>query len=157
MKKKMTPSIGILRGKAGLEQSLLENHLVSLHLQIESSAERSLGSMASPRGLSERSSSSTSLERNSHTNRPSIKWNLNNEKTGRSDGPIDGRGLPVIEGRLSREMSIGRHALDEPSQAELSFNSRSGSSNSSPLMPPQHPRSAIESCLCWILPNVQGR
>lgn len=109
-------------------------------------AERSRESKASPRGLTERSPSSTSLERSRHTSRPGIRWNLDSEGTGkRSSGLTDGRDLLVTEGRLSGETSIGRHAVDESSQLDLSFNSKSGPSNSSFRILPQPPRSVTES------------
>lgn len=108
-------------------------------------AERSLGSKASPRGLTERSPSSSSLERSRSISRPSIRWNPDSDETRRRIvGSTDGRDLPVTEGRLSRELSVGRHSVDESSQADSSFNSKSGPSNSSSLIPPQPPRSVIE-------------
>ncbi|OWM79636.1 hypothetical protein CDL15_Pgr023048 [Punica granatum] len=113
----------------------------------EFSAERSSGSKASPRGLTERSPSSTSLDRSRHTSRQGVRRNLDSEETGRrSGGSIDGRDYPVAEGRLSREMSMGRPAVDESSQADSSFNSKSGPGNSC-LIPPQPPRRSNDANL----------
>lgn len=119
------------------------------------SAERSSGSKASPRGLTERSPSSVSLERSRSTSRAGTRWNLDSEELRRrSGGSTDGRDFPVTEGRLSREMSMGKHSVDEPSQADSSFNSKPVPGNSSSLISPQPPRSVIESHLFWFLRNV---
>lgn len=118
-------------------------------------AERPSGSKASPRGLTERSPSSISLERSRSTSRAGTRWNLDSEELRRrSGGSTDGRDFPVTEGRLSREMSMGKHTVDEPSQADSSFNSKPGPGNSSSLISPQPPRSVIESHLFWFLRNV---
>ncbi|KAK4787666.1 hypothetical protein SAY86_011499 [Trapa natans] len=112
------------------------------------SAERPSGSKASPRGLTERSPSSSSFERNRSNSRPSIRWNPDSDETRRRMvGSADGRDLPVAEGRPSRELSMGRHSVDESSQVDSSFNGKSGPSNTSSLIPPQHPRRNSDSNL----------
>ncbi|KAK4795414.1 hypothetical protein SAY86_013408 [Trapa natans] len=116
------------------------------HLGI--SAERSSGSKASPRGLTERSPSSSSFERSRSNSRPSNRWNPDSDETRRRIiGSTDGRDHPVTEGRLSRELSVGRNSVDESYQADSSFNSKSGPSNTSSLIPPQPPRRNSDSNL----------
>ncbi|GAV66206.1 hypothetical protein CFOL_v3_09716 [Cephalotus follicularis] len=102
----------------------------------ELSVERSSNSKASPMGLVERSPSLTSFERK-YMNRTGVRRCLDAEETGwRSSAPGVSREMSSTDDRLSRDLLLEKPLVDESSQIDSSFYSRTNHSNSSSLIPP---------------------
>lgn len=98
--------------------------------------ERSSSSRASPKGLMERSPSSTSIDRR-YINRTSVRRSLDIEDTGRrSSASIDAREFSTTEDRLYRDLPPEKTPLDDSSQADSSYYNRTSQSNASSLIPP---------------------
>ncbi|KAE9608875.1 hypothetical protein Lal_00020168 [Lupinus albus] len=100
------------------------------------STERSSGAKASPKGLMERSSS-TSIERR-HVNKSGVKRNVETDEGGRWHS-IDAR-----DDRLGRELTLEKSPLDEPSQPDSSFYGRTSQTNASLIPPPPAFRAALD-------------
>lgn len=96
------------------------------------SIERSSSSKASPRGLVDRSPSS-SLERR-YANRTGARRSLDIEESGRrSSGPLNVRDFPSAEDRISRDFPLERPLVDEPIQADSPFYNKTNQNN---MIPP---------------------
>ncbi|KAF9671114.1 hypothetical protein SADUNF_Sadunf12G0013900 [Salix dunnii] len=100
----------------------------------ELSIERSSSSRASPRGLVDKSPSS-SLERR-FANRTGVRRSLDIEESARRrSGSISARDLPSAKERLGRDLPLEKPLADESSPADSSFYNRTNQNNSS-LIPP---------------------
>ncbi|KAJ6376092.1 hypothetical protein OIU77_000963 [Salix suchowensis] len=100
----------------------------------ELSIERSSNSRASPRGLVDKSPSS-SLERR-FANRTGVRRSLDIEESARRrSGSISARDLASAEDRLGRDLPFEKPLADESTPADSSFYNRT-SQNSSSLIPP---------------------
>jgi len=110
----------------------------------ELSTERSSSSKASPRGLVERSPSSTSIDRR-YMNRTGVRRSLDIEETGRRNSvSIDARDFST-EDRLYRDFPQEKPLLDESSQADSGYYNRTSQSNASSLIPPPAFRAGVDS------------
>ncbi|KAG2709609.1 hypothetical protein I3760_05G247400 [Carya illinoinensis] len=102
----------------------------------ELSTERSSSSKASPKGLVERSPSSSSLDRR-YMNRTGVRRSLDIDETGRrSIASIDARDFSTTEDRLYRDFPLEKPPLDDSSQADSPYYNRTSLSNASSLIPP---------------------
>ncbi|KAJ6748789.1 hypothetical protein OIU79_029801 [Salix purpurea] len=100
----------------------------------ELSIERSSNSRASPRGLVDKSPSS-SLERR-FANRTGVRRSLDIEESARRrSGSISARDLPSAEDRLGRDLAFEKPLADESTPADSSFYNRTSQNNPS-LIPP---------------------
>ena len=100
----------------------------------ELSIERSSSSRASPRGLVDRSPSS-SLEHR-YANRTGVRRSLDIEESARRrSGSISARNLPSAEDRLGRDLPLEKPLADDSTPADSSFYNRTNQ-NSSSLIPP---------------------
>ncbi|KAI9098016.1 hypothetical protein K1719_025787 [Acacia pycnantha] len=95
--------------------------------------ERSSSSKASPKGLVERSPSSTSIER--RYVKSGARRSLEIEESGRRNS-IDGRDFSAPEDRLGRELTLERPLMDESAQADSSYYGRTSQGNASLVPPP---------------------
>lgn len=95
--------------------------------------ERSSSSKASPKGLVERSPSSTSIERR-YVNKSGVRRSVEIEEGGRRSS-IDARDFSASEDRLGRELTLERPLLDDSSQAD-SYYGRTSQGNASLVPPP---------------------
>lgn len=110
----------------------------------ELSTERSSSSKVSPRGLVERSPSSTSIDRR-YLNRTGVRRSLDIEETGRRNSvSIDARDFSTAEDRLYRDFPQEKPLLDESSQADSAYYNRTSQSNAS-LIPPPSFRAGVDS------------
>lgn len=102
----------------------------------ELSTERSSSSKASPKGLVERSPSSTSIDRR-YMNRTGVRRSLDVEETGRrSSASVDPRDFSTSEDRVYRDFPPEKSLFDDSSQADSPYYNRSSQSNASSLIPP---------------------
>uniref|UniRef100_A0A6M2FA87 Uncharacterized protein n=1 Tax=Populus davidiana TaxID=266767 RepID=A0A6M2FA87_9ROSI len=100
----------------------------------ELSIERSSSSRASPRGLVDRSPSSSFEHR--YANRTGVRRSLDIEESARRrSGSISARNLPSAEDRLGRDLPLEKPLADDSTPADSSFYNRTNQ-NSSSLIPP---------------------
>ncbi|CAK7324162.1 unnamed protein product, partial [Dovyalis caffra] len=101
----------------------------------ELSIERSSSSRVSPRGLVDRSPSS-SLERR-YANRTGVRRSLEIEESARRrSGSISARDLPSAEDRLGRDLPLEKPLADDSIPADSSFYNRANQNNSALIPPP---------------------
>ncbi|XP_028790822.1 nipped-B-like protein B [Neltuma alba] len=104
--------------------------------------ERSSSSKASPKGLVERSPSSTSIERR-YVNKSGARRSLEIEESGRRNS-IDARDFSASEDRMGRELTLERPLMDESSQADSSYYGRTSQGNASLGPPPPAFRAGLD-------------
>ncbi|KAL3570577.1 hypothetical protein D5086_027826, partial [Populus alba] len=100
----------------------------------ELSIERSLSSRASPRGLVDRSPSSSHERR--YANRTGVRRSVDIEESARRrSGSISARDVPSADDRLGRDLPLEKPLSDESTPGDSSFYNRTNQNNSA-LIPP---------------------
>ncbi|KAF9667349.1 hypothetical protein SADUNF_Sadunf15G0013700 [Salix dunnii] len=97
--------------------------------------ERSSSSRVSPRGLVDRSPSSSHERR--YANRSGVRRSIDiEESTRRRSGSISARDFPSAEDRLGRDLPMEKPLADESTPADSSFYNRTNQNNSALIPPP---------------------